>query len=133
MTAAVRSLIEGVPLAAQRGTRAKRIRRPSADALAQLAELRRARAARILENLRVMGAHGVAVSLAAQYGVDVDRMVAGDRHKTSAACRHRLWAIIFNTLRPSYPEIGLAFEADHTTVMNGIRKHEARVAAEELR
>lgn len=57
-------------------------------------------------------------------GADLDHVLAGARHKSSARARHRAWAVIRSKTSASLHEIAKAFGVDHTTVLDGIRKHE---------
>ena len=80
--------------------------------------------AEVQSDLRAIGALGLAAKLAAEYHVPMAKVIGRDRHKTAAAARHHLWALIHGTLVMSYPEVAEIFGVDHTTVMAAIRKRE---------
>lgn len=49
------------------------------------------------------------------------------RGRLSVAARHHSWAVAVWTAGVSYSAVGRMFGVDHTTVMEGVRRHEERV------
>lgn len=84
----------------------------------------RIRIARV--RLARLGALEVAQAVCREYGVTEDRVFGGDRQAWPTAARHRIWMLIRHTLGLSYPEIAIMFDYDHTSIMNGVRRAEAR-------
>jgi chromosomal replication initiation ATPase DnaA len=52
-------------------------------------------------------------------------------HKTLMVPRHECWWRVRNETRLSYPVIAAFFHRDHTTIMDGCRRHEERMEAGE--
>jgi chromosomal replication initiation ATPase DnaA len=83
------------------------------------------RGARVLGRLEQLGARGVAVRTAAEFGVPLGRVLQGEsRSRNVIRARHRVWCLLRHTLDVSYPEMAEIFEADHTTIVVAVRKRE---------
>lgn len=67
--------------------------------------------------------------VARKHGVSIDELRSHRRHKEVIAARHEaMWRCRHETLA-SLPMIGRALGGrDHTTILNGVRKHAARLA-----
>jgi chromosomal replication initiation ATPase DnaA len=77
-----------------------------------------------------LAAHGLletAQALAKEYRVALDDLLGRNRTPTVVRARHHFWMLVRHTLDWSYPEIAKLFGADHSTVLCGVRKCEARV------
>lgn len=66
-------------------------------------------------------------TIAAAYFTTPGRVVGERRLKRDVHARHALWASIYAMGRYSLPELGRMFGRDHTTILVGIRKHNARI------
>lgn len=84
----------------------------------------------ILYNLETYGAIDLAREIARKHHTSVELIISRVRTKNVTHARHHLWAVIRWTLDISYPEIARWFGVDHTTVMSGVRNHEARIVKE---
>jgi chromosomal replication initiation ATPase DnaA len=86
--------------------------------------------ARIERRLHQQRALMWARSYCASQGATLTSVVVGTRHASVARARHRLWMVMRHTLGFSFPELGILFEVDHTTVMSGVKKCERALEAE---
>lgn len=78
---------------------------------------------------QTIGPHAEAIvaEVAAKTGVTVEQLKSDDRHKHIARPRQAAYYALYETGRYSLPTIGEYFGGrDHTTVLYGIRAHEAR-------
>jgi chromosomal replication initiator protein len=67
--------------------------------------------------------------VAAFYGVTVEDLIGDSRAPSLCAIRFEAFWEVYATGRYSTPAIGSFFGGrDHTTVLNGLRRHEARMA-----
>jgi chromosomal replication initiation ATPase DnaA len=83
-----------------------------------------------LGRLKRLGALEAVLAIVREYGCRTEDVLGGDRHKTPAAARHRIWMLLRHTLDLSYPEIAGAMGwGDHTTVMSGVKKQERLLRA----
>jgi chromosomal replication initiation ATPase DnaA len=76
----------------------------------------------ICDHLARIGCLTLATRLAHEYRVSLPNLLGQSRMPNAVRARHRLWAIMRDTLALSYPEVASCFGADHTTVMVGIKK-----------
>lgn len=85
----------------------------------------------VRSNLERWGLLDTAKAVAKEHLVPLDRML-DLRVKMPRACeaRRRLWTLIRHTLAWSYPEIASLWGADHTSIMSGVKKCEARLEAQ---
>lgn len=60
----------------------------------------------------------------------LEDMLGRKRTARSTRARHRLWATVRASSDFSLPELARMFGRDHTTILYGIRKHEAALAAQ---
>lgn len=64
--------------------------------------------------------------VAAQHDLTPEDLTGPRSRRTESRARHEaMWRIRRET-RLSYPQIGRFFNRDHTTVINGVRRHEQR-------
>jgi len=63
------------------------------------------------------------------YGIPARLIMADDRRRDITRARWAAFAAVQQATGASLLEIGRYFGRDHTTVLNGIRKHKARTAA----
>lgn len=66
--------------------------------------------------------------IAREHRVEPIDVVGRTCRASVVAARHHVWSVIRDTLAMSYPEIGSFFEFDHSTVLEGIRRHHQRGA-----
>lgn len=83
----------------------------------------------VIANLRRLGALDLAGRIANKYRVHRDQMLGDDRHKSPTAARHELWMVLRHTLALSFPELGIAFQRDHSSVVSGVHKCERALEA----
>lgn len=62
-------------------------------------------------------------------GVSLKEMRSSWRATHICAARHEAWWRMRHELSLSYPQIGRLWGRDHTTILNGVRKHQARIDA----
>lgn len=77
-----------------------------------------------------LSSYGFVRKLCQDRGVTLRAVLSPDRHKYITMVRHELMALVYASTDLSLPEVGRAFQRDHTTCISGIRKHEARLMAE---
>lgn len=82
----------------------------------------------VRENLRRAKALSMVQRLCAARMVAFERVCGRDRHKSVTRARHEIWSLLRSSTEMSYPEIGALFGVDHTSVMDAIKKREARLA-----
>jgi hypothetical protein len=71
--------------------------------------------------------------IVARYGVSVTELASARRSRDVVRARHHLMWLLRQETHWSLPHIGRFLGGrDHTTVMHGIRRHEARLKAGEL-
>lgn len=76
----------------------------------------------------------VIVASAEHFGTTVEMILGPDRHLSVAEARHvAMFICKRRLLRLSYPEIGRAFQRDHTTVMSAVEKLEGFLWVGDLR
>lgn len=81
--------------------------------------------------LRAAGLWPVVEDVAKQYRLHPQVVVSRQRTRTIAQARHHLWAVLRWTLAFSLSELGRLFNVDHSTVLEGIRRHESRCGDDE--
>lgn len=84
----------------------------------------------ICDNLARVGCLTLATRLAREYRVTLPNMLGRSRMPNAVRARHRLWAIMRDTLALSYPEVASCFGTDHSTVLCGVRKRHAELERE---
>ncbi len=63
----------------------------------------------------------IVIATANYFGVKASGILSSSRYATTADARHvAMW--LCRSFGASYPEIGIAFGRDHSTVMSGVRK-----------
>jgi chromosomal replication initiator protein len=73
-----------------------------------------------------MNLHDFIAEAAAEAGVTVAHILGPQRPRRIAEPRQKAMARAYATGRYSLPQIGRAFDRDHTTVLHACRKAEAR-------
>lgn len=73
----------------------------------------------LVANLREV--RRVIALVASKYGVPPAAITGRDRHRTIAAARRLAYWLARAEFGYSYPELGLSFGRDHTTIMHGCR------------
>jgi hypothetical protein len=71
----------------------------------------------------------VAEASCAAEGADLEALLAGRRTRAVVAARHRAWCELRSSAPYSYAEIGVVWGCPHETVLQGVKTHEARIAA----
>lgn len=69
----------------------------------------------------------IAAAVARKYGVSIGALIAKYDRKGLADARHEAWYLVRFYTDASLPMVGAWFDRDHTTIMNGIRRHEERL------
>jgi chromosomal replication initiation ATPase DnaA len=64
----------------------------------------------------------------APFGLDYTDMYAKSHLRHVAWPKHMAFACLRSEFGMSFPQIGRFLGFDHTTIMNGVRRHEARMA-----
>lgn len=67
-------------------------------------------------------ADGIILLVAFHMGVSFDALKGHAKHRTVARARRVAMAAVRRRLALSYPEIGLVFDRDHSTVMSAIKR-----------
>lgn len=70
--------------------------------------------------------------IAREEGVTIGAILGLSRYPRVVKARHRAMAVIRWSTEWSYPEIGRLFNRDHTTVMAGVEKYEAKINGERV-
>ena len=70
--------------------------------------------------------------IAKAHGVTLAELMGHRRFKGMPAARHECWWLL-RERGWSYPRIGELFACDHTSIMGGVRKHLAKIAAVMMR
>lgn len=70
----------------------------------------------------------IAAGVAAKHGVTLAMLMGESRVKHIVAARHEAWWLVWRTTGMSYPRIGAIFRRDHTTIMHGVKKHDAKMS-----
>jgi chromosomal replication initiation ATPase DnaA len=84
----------------------------------------------VVARLERLGARVLADRTASEFGVVLADILDGERRSRSIVrARHRLWCLLRHTLDLSYLEMEQVFEADHTTILNAVRKRERELNA----
>ena len=84
-----------------------------------------------LPRLFPRAARVIVAETATHYALSVDAMFSRQRDLVTPPARQALWARMRWRLGMSYSDIGFWCDRNHTTVMHGVRRHLARVAAGE--
>ena len=71
--------------------------------------------------------HNIIERVADEYGLDYQDMIGRDQSMRVAPARQDAMHECWRTRRWSLPQIGRAFNRDHTTVLYGVRAHKRRV------
>lgn len=71
-------------------------------------------------------AKAIIAQTAERYGVKPSVILGGDRARVASIPRQAAMAAVREATGYSFPQIGRIFKRDHTTVLYGIRAHEAR-------
>jgi len=71
------------------------------------------------------GIQGVLRAVSTHFGVSQAELVSRDRHKRVTLARHVAMYLCRRRLEASFPDVGRAFNRDHTTVMCAVRRIEA--------
>lgn len=69
----------------------------------------------------------ITAEVAARHGLRPAELTGERRTHKLAHARHEAWAEIHATGKFSTPQIGRAFNRDHSTVVVGIQRHKERV------
>jgi hypothetical protein len=85
-----------------------------------------------LPRLFPRAARAIVAETATHYGVGVGEMLSRRRDLVTPRARQALWARMHGRLGMSYSDIGFWCDRDHTTIMHGVRRHLARIAAGEV-
>jgi len=72
--------------------------------------------------------HRVAAVVSREFGIPVPQIMGTARHAPIACARHVVWWIMRMKFGKSYAEVGRAFGRNHTSVINGMTRIEARIA-----
>jgi chromosomal replication initiation ATPase DnaA len=59
-------------------------------------------------------------AICAALGVTLTQVASKSRLHNDTFARHRIWVLLRDRTGMSYPEIGRAFQADHSTVMSAV-------------
>lgn len=70
---------------------------------------------------------GFTRSLAQQRGVPLMALIGRRRSPQVSGVRFELWTVLRDTLALSFPEIGMLFDRDHSTVLVGIEAHRRKL------
>ncbi len=70
----------------------------------------------------------ILTEVAAKHGVSVMAMISHRRPTVLARARHECWWRAREETAFSLPQIGRAYNRDHTSIIHGIRMHEKRMA-----
>ena len=71
-------------------------------------------------------------AVAIAFDIEIGDLIGPRKHKRSVVlARHVAMFVARRCTMCSYPEIGRAFNRDHTTVMHSVRKVEAELARDE--
>ena len=62
-----------------------------------------------------------------KHSVDMVEVMGRSRERIVADARHEIWYFMKKLGGLSYPQIGKMFNRDHTTIMNGVNKHEKKI------
>ncbi len=73
---------------------------------------------------RFLPAFELAERIAVRHGVRVEALLGTDRLGPVAAARFEFWCVLHGTFGIPFAEIGRIVGRDHTTVIDGITKHE---------
>ena len=72
----------------------------------------------------------IIAKVALEHGVSAAELLSDTRwQKVAHARQHAFAAVRGMPRKPSYPQIGRWFGRDHSTVVHGVRAHEARRSA----
>lgn len=85
--------------------------------------------AEVIRELRERDLYDLAATIAKAHQCTVHELVSTRRTQAFCDARHELWAKLYSTGNWSLPRIGELCRRDHSTVMVGIRKHNAAVFA----
>lgn len=77
--------------------------------------------------------HELAELVAERHGVSLAELRGSSHARRFARPRHEAFSLIRAACGYSYPRIGKYFGRDHTTVLWGIRSHQARLAGKPLK
>lgn len=67
--------------------------------------------------------------VAAKHRLTVPIIMGTSRDVASVAARHEAWWTVWRETGLSYPRLGALFRRDHSSILHGVRKHQAKVAA----
>jgi chromosomal replication initiator protein len=85
-----------------------------------------------LEDIRRYGADTAAREICRARGIrHVTDLCGSSRHKTVAMARHELMAWFRARTGLSYPEIGMVFGRDHTTIISAVQKVDRMMASDD--
>ena len=85
------------------------------------------RPAQVLAKLRERGYVPLARAIAEHHGVTLTEMLGTAKTPAPRMARQRMWYAL-RIFGWSYPRIGKLFGRAHTTILDGVRAHEARVS-----
>jgi len=69
--------------------------------------------------------------LCAGYRVPIEEALGTDKHQSPLIVRQHAWALVYDTLATaSKEEMRRGFQVDHSTFLNGLRRHAERTARE---
>ena len=72
--------------------------------------------------------HRIAAVVSREFGIPVPQIMGTSRIPATACARHVVWWVMRMKFGKSYAEVGRAFGRDHTSVINGMNRIEARIA-----
>jgi chromosomal replication initiation ATPase DnaA len=83
----------------------------------------------IASRLRTRGLYRYVSDVCLEHGVTVREVLSSTHRRAPTRCRHHIWHGIRTdpALHYSYPDLGRIFNRDHSTILQGVRKHEQRV------
>jgi chromosomal replication initiator protein len=67
-------------------------------------------------------ADGIILMVAIHTGIPYDAIKGSDKHRSVVRARQVAMSAVRARLGLSYPELGMVFGKDHTTVMNGVKR-----------
>lgn len=69
-------------------------------------------------------------AVSAEFGIPETELLSDRQMRRSYVPRHAVMGLARSMTLQSLPQIGRAMRRDHTSVLSGIRRHEARLAAD---
>lgn len=82
---------------------------------------------RLIDELKQRGLWTLVCSIAKAHFTTPAAVVGRGRLKRNVLARQAVWASLYAMPDYSLTDLGLIFDRDHTTILMGIRRHEARL------